>query len=155
MKALGYIILITLCFTSCRSSKTTATTNTTTVDTTTTKVRHVITYDTITIPKDSIVFKFPIAEIKQTPITKTSSSGRVKATVKKVDNDLQVECHVEELIKIIENQNTIIETLTKRLKTQTTTITKIEYRTKWYLKGLAALGVLVLALYAVKILKPF
>lgn len=155
MKNLLYILISLTVLTSCKSAKPTVETHRTVTDSIITEIRYETKWDTIRIPGDTIKLTVPIKDLSESPLIKTSASGRLSAAIKRVKDDIEVQCLDEESIKIIESQNKIIETLTKHLETKETVLTKTEYKTPWYSKILAGIGTVVLILLAVKFIKPF
>ena len=159
MKHLIYILVFAIAFTSCRSAKPTVETTESVVDTTTTSIRYIKQVDTIRIAGDTVKIIVPIASLTGKPIIKTSPTGRSKAIISKVNDNIEVECQCAEEQKIIETQNTVIETLTKRLETKATTVTKTEYKTPWYSKALNVVGIIALLIVLITLgirrLKPF
>jgi len=124
----------------CGTPKPTIQTTVSKTDSTSTKVTYQKQTDTFTVAADSVKINVPIAALSSTPIIATSTTGRSKASVKRVNNNVEVECFVDEYQRIIEYQNTLIETLIQRFEKQHTTETKTEYKTHWLVKGLATLG---------------
>jgi len=155
VKHFNLILIFVLLFSACRSARPKVETHKTVTDTTTTKVRVETKYDTIRIPGDTVTIRVPFEKLTEQPIVFASKTGHIKAAVSKTNDLVEVQCYVDELIKIIESQNTTIETLTKRLETQETTITETEYKTPWYMKALALIGGIVLLIFGIKYFKPF
>src|SRR5690606_20693623 len=136
---------------SCSGIKPTQETTIAKTDSTVTKVSYVKKTDTIIIPSDSLKFSLPLPRISEIPIYVKSKTGHITGSVKKIDQNIEVECYVDELIKIIEGQNEIIETLTKQTTDSQNTITNIEYKTHWLYKLLSIIGGVALLFFGFKI----
>ena len=136
---------------SCKSPKPTLQESVIKTDSTVTKVSYVKTQDTIIIPSDSLKFSVPLPRITEIPIYVKSKTGHITGSIKKIDQNIEVECYVDELIKIIEGQNEIIETLTKQTTDSQNTITNTEYKTHWFYKLLSIIGGIALLFFGFKI----
>ena len=160
MKQTIYILILLVAFVSCRSLPApTVATHKSLTDSTSTKITYQKQQDTFSVAADSLKVKIPIADLSDQPIITKSKSGRVKASVSKVDGNIEVQCFTDKYEKIIETQNQIIETLIKLTETTNTTETKTEFKSAWYMKALAFLGGLLLLsagiMLGIKFIKPF
>ncbi len=151
LKIIFLIIVLLLFCLACKTPKSTIEKSITRTDSTVTKVSYVKKTDTIIIPSDSLKFSVPLPRISEIPIYVKSKTGHITGSVKKIDQNIEVECYVEELIKIIESQNEIIETLTKQTTDSQNTITNIEYKTHWLYKLLSIIGGVALLFFGFKI----
>lgn len=153
MKKLLLILLLSVAFTACKSARPRVdTVKAITTDTQTT-IRYIKKTDTVPIAGALVKIKVPLKDLSETPTTKTS--GRATATITKIDDNIEVECECAAEKVLIKSQNEIIETLTNRLETNDTTVTKIEYRTPWWAKILSGIGAIALVLLALRFLRPF
>lgn len=155
MKNLVYILLLSVAFTSCKPTKTVRDTERTVSDSTRTVIKYIKQIDTIRIAGDTVKIEIPIKDLSNKPIVKKSKDGRATAKISKVDDKVVVECLCAEEHKMIETQNTIITTLTKRLETLDTRETKTEFKTPWYSKILNGIGIIALLLVGLRFLRPF
>lgn len=157
MKAFYFVFFILVSLVSCKSTQPQHSPSVAAVDSTTTTIKYVTKIDTVYVPGDSVRVYVPMADLSATPITASSKSGRVTASVAKQNSTLAIDCHIEEFVQLIESQNTIIDTLKKQKRTVTVTET-VSY-TPWYYKSLALVGgifMLFMILGVVKtFLKPF
>lgn len=113
--------------------------------------------DTISIEADSLKLYVPAKDLTETPVVKTSKSGRTKASVRQINGQIEVQCFTEKYEAIIESQNKIIETLLKITETQDTVNTVQVTKSPWYMKALAFIGVAAILFMAFSIIKtkPF
>ncbi|WP_435135724.1 hypothetical protein [Formosa sp. A9] len=111
--------------------------------------------DTIRLPEEYLRVTVPLTDLSEFPIQNQSPNGRLKSSIRKVGNQLEVNCFVDEYIKIIQTQDTIIETLISKLETQHTTQTITKTDSPWYMKALASLGALLLLIVGLNIGKTF
>jgi len=136
---------------SCKSPKPTLQESVIKTDSTVTTVNYVKKTDTIKIAPDSLKFSVPLPRITEIPIYYKSETGHITGSVKKIDENIEIECYVDELIKIIESQNQIITTLTKQTEAKQKTITNTEYKTHWFYKLLSIIGGIALLFFGFKI----
>lgn len=159
MKHLICCLILMLVFTGCKSVKPTRDTVKTVTENTRTDVRYITQIDTIKIASDVVKIHIPLKKLGETPISKTSDNGRATATISKKNENLEVICECAEETRIIETQNKIIETLTEKLETVDNTVTIIEYKTPWYAKALATIGIatIIVVIFGLgtRYLKPF
>ncbi|MFY0714123.1 hypothetical protein J1D01_10630 [Seonamhaeicola sp. NFXS20] len=114
--------------------------------------------DTISIEADSLKLYVSTKDLTETPVTKTSESGRTKASVRQINGQIEVQCFTEKYEAIIESQNKIIETLLKITENNDTVNTVEVTKSPWYMKALALLGVAAIILFVALIIiktKPF
>ncbi|CDF80574.1 hypothetical protein BN863_28620 [Formosa agariphila KMM 3901] len=111
--------------------------------------------DTIRLPSEYLLVTVPLKDLSETPIQNQTPNGRLKSTIRKVGDQLEVNCFVDEYIKIIQTQETIIETLIRQLETLDTTQTITETESPWYMKALASLGVVLLLIIIFSLGKTF
>jgi hypothetical protein len=163
MRLIKYILFITLilvAFSGCRTARPVSQTRVTKTDSTSTKVTYQKKIDTLTVAADSLKINVPIASLTEVPIVAKSKSGRSTGSVRRVKDNIEVECFTDKYEKIIESQNKIIETLIKLTEVKETKETKTEFRTHWIYKALSWIGILAVVLVGGKFLlkrylKPF
>ena len=155
MQLTKYLLLISLMLvglTGCRTARPVLQTSVTKTDSTSTKVTYQKKVDTLTAAADSLKINVPIANLTEVPIIATSKSGRSTGSVRRVNNNIEVECFTAEYEKIIETQNKLIETLIKRTEVKETKETKTEFKTHWIYKALSWIGILAVVLVGGKFL---
>lgn len=148
MKTFLYIIAIAFLMVSCGGSKKTVTKETTVKDSVST-VTTIVPRDTlITIPKDSIALKVKLDKLTEKPITKTSKTGKVKAKVSRVKDEIIVQCDTDSLELELELKDKIINTLRSR-ETNTSEVIEVPVKyTPWWKNLLAVIGGIALAYIA-------
>lgn len=145
-------LLLVLAMSGCRSAKTIGIDTSRTVEKdSVTTVRFEKKIDTVTIPGDTLKLSVPIIQLSEKPIYQTTPSGRTTASVRRVNDQVEVECFVDEYEAIIESQNQIIETLVNVLQSDKTHETVEVTKSPWYMKALASLGGLLLAFVVYKL----
>jgi len=118
---------------------------------------------TITVPADSLRIKVKLEELSIKPIRAVSESGNMAAEISKVNDDLIVDCKVDELVKQVQLLETTIKQLTSRFEADKETVEVPVKFIPWYVEILAwvgGIGLLVVIIYvgsliAAKNLKPF
>lgn len=143
-------VYILFCF-ACKTPKPTLQESIIKTDSTVTTVNYVKKTDSIKIAPDSLKFSVPLPRITEIPIYYKSETGHITGSVKKIDENIEIECYVDELIKIIESQNQIITTLTKQTEDKQKTITNTEYKTHWFYKLLSIIGGFALPFFGFKL----
>ena len=148
--------MVVLAVAGCRTVRPVAETIETVKDSTVTTVRYVMKDTIIRIPGDSIKFTVPYYTLSEIPIER--KAGRATARISAQDENITVECLVEEYEKVITYQNEIIETLREINRNKQTTIKEPVPFVPWYTKTLAWIGgvatVLIIGSIAFKFLKP-
>lgn len=117
------LVVLLLIVTSCKSSKEMASTSTSTVKDSISTVVSIVPHDTIIkVAAESAQIRVPISELSEKPILKTA--GKITASVKKVDNTVEVDCHTEEYELKIALLNKIISTYKQQVK-ETKSVEKV------------------------------
>lgn len=147
-------------FIGCKTPKPVLQTSVVKTDSTSTKVTFKKQLDTFKVAADSLKINVPIASLTEVPIIAVSKSGRSKGSVRRVNNNIEVECFTDKYEKIIETQTKLIETLIKLTEVKETKETITEYKTPWYAKALSGIGAIALLVlvgsFAIKrYIKPF
>lgn len=160
IKNLLLITIVIFALSGCRTQRPVLQTSVVKTDSTSTKITYQKQLDTFTVSADSLKINVPIADLSEVPIIKRSKSGRSTGSVRRVNNNIEVECFTDKYEKIIETQNKLIETLIKLTEVKRTKETITEFKTPWYFKALAAVGALALLVlgggFVIKrYLKPF
>lgn len=102
----------------------------------------------ISIAGDKLSFNVPLNKLSKIPLVK--SSNRIKAKVSIQDNQLKVDCVVDEYIKLLEYYEKLIKTF--KVKTITTVKEKEIKYTPFFIKLLATIGGIVLLFLLLKII---
>src|SRR5690554_5103477 len=148
--------MVVLAVAGCRTVRPVAETIETVKDSTVTTVRYVMKDTIIRIPGDSIKFTVPYYTLSEIPIER--KVGRATARISAQDENITVECLVEEYEKVITYQNEIIETLREINKNKEATIEVPVQFIPWHIKTLAWIGgiatALIIGSLALKFLKP-
>lgn len=157
MRGVVYLLIMMLLLGGCRPGKNLQEKVRIVTDSTWTNVRTLQRDTVITIPGDTTIIRVPITKITEVPITKTN--GRSSASLKRVGDDIEVECECKSYKQKIEYQEKIIENYQKIQELQQDLITKREKFVPWYIQVLAITGVIalvgILGFLAAKFLKPF
>lgn len=158
MRLLIYIAIVGLglSLSGCGSAKPTLTTKTTVKDSVWTEVQKVKRDTVITIPGDTTFISIPYYELTETPIKRTS--GRSTASIKKVGDQIKVQCECLEYKAKIEFLETIIAQYQKIQELTENTIIVPEKFVPWYTKILAWAGGIAIAfgvgMIVLKFIKP-
>ncbi|WP_438710856.1 hypothetical protein ACSTS3_19655 [Aquimarina muelleri] len=158
-----YILFITVmlfALTGCRTAKTVLQKSVIKTDSTSIKITYQKKMDTLTVAADSLKINVPIASLTEVPIVAKSKSGRSTGSVRRVKDNIEVECFTDKYEKIIESQNKLIETLIKLTEVKEVEKTKTEFKTHWMYKALSWIGILAVVFVGGKFLlkrylKPF
>ena len=150
------LVLVLVFLGSCRAVKSSRETVRTVKDSTFTEVTYKKRDTTIIIPGDTLKVKVPITEITKEPVTRTN--GRNTVIIRREGNDLDIECLNEEMEQRFELlEKWIKENKTKTVQVQTTTEIPVRY-IPGFVKTLAWIGGIALALGGVLLFvkfKPF
>ena len=158
MRSLIFLVIVILTLGGCGTSKPTQLTKTTTVkDSIWTEVQKVKRDTTITIPGATTYIRIPVYELTEVPVTKTS--GRSTASIRKVGNNIEVQCECAKYKAKIQFLETIISQYQKIQELTENTIIVPEKFVPWWVKIFAWLGGIALAfgigLLVIKVIKPF
>ena len=150
MRYLIATLLILFLFIGCKSNQPRIVQDTTIVKDSTSVVTKITPRDTIIpVAKDSISITVPIKEISETPIERTSPSGRSKARVSRTQDDLHIDCVFEELELRMTLFDKQIEVLKLQSKQQNI-VTEIDVPyTPWHIKILSWIGIAFIILLAI------
>lgn len=154
MKKLVVVVLFLLGLWGCKTPSPTHTKSIIEKDSVYTKVNFIPRDTAVFIPGDVIELKVPIYDLKEVPITVSTSRGSLELS--KINEEILAKCNIDDLQKIITLQDKLITEFQKQTKTE------IEYREvpvkyipKWIqiLAGIGALAVLFLVYRIIKFFK--
>lgn len=114
--------------------------------------------ETFTIPAESTGVSATIEELLEKPVTKTT--GNITATLSRKRDQINCDCHTEELEQTIDWLKETIQYERSQTKTETITLPPVEIPyVPWYINILAWIGGISLALFglsaAIKTFNPF
>lgn len=149
MRTVFCIALVVLLTASCGSNKPTVISDKTVVRDSISTVSTIIPRDTIVaVPKDSLSIVVPIKEITETPKEYKSETGRSKARVSRTNENINIDCVFEELELKLRLLDTQLEIFKQQSKVRTITQQIDVPFTPWWVKILAWIGAVFLALLA-------